>query len=230
MRGKAAFAIAAVLAAVSMLSACIPHRQAVVVVPEVRGQVRDGVSGSPLSAVAVDVAWHGTLGAVHTEPVLSAEDGTFLLPLHREPHTTWRLPTVGGVYRSHVLLRARHADYPDGFTQVGYVFPLQEQVEDSLILLLRDLAPVPDAVSACAPEPHELHAYTLALMLDELVQMEWFRTMLAEFEQRGDALTESLDTTLRAWSVRCELPLDFRTQLMQSYRPLLPRLPDATNR
>jgi hypothetical protein len=202
-----------IIAIISILGACIPIKQEIVVVPQSWGEVRDGLTGEPLPGVAVEVIRHASLEAIRTEPVLSGADGTFLLPLWMQKRTLWMLPTAGNIYRSSVSLRARHVDYADAYGLVAYVFPDQMQTEDTVLFLFADLATLPETVPAGCLDPREHHAYTLALALENMTGADWFIASMAQGDRR-EALLESLRNTLRGLTERCQLPrIDVTTLL-----------------
>jgi hypothetical protein len=202
---RAITGIFTVIAVIGILGACIPIKQEIVVVPQSRGEVRDGITGEPLPGVAIEVIRHATLGAMQTEPVLSGADGAFLLPLRMQQRTLWMLPTAGNIYRSSVSLRARHVDYADAYGLVAYVFPDQMQTEDTVLFLFTDLATLPETAPAGCLDPREHHAYTLALALEKMAGTDWFTDLMAQGDRRY-ALLEYLRNTLRGLTERCQLP------------------------
>ncbi|WP_194755879.1 hypothetical protein [Aliidiomarina indica] len=209
--------LALVASVAFFMSACIPVRQNVVIVPQTTGSVWAAETGQPLGNIALQA--HLRESKIYPDtPILSESVGPFLIPLWEEERTDWRLPTVGGTYREGYLLEARHQDYAPAYMHVAFIHPFERQADGFPVFVYTEHMELPDTIAECPPRMATAHAWTLANDLPRLAEETWFQEIFVRHGAQVHMLDEYFSTTLGHFYRSCGISSQDQQAINQVYR------------
>ncbi|TRW49527.1 hypothetical protein FM042_01290 [Aliidiomarina halalkaliphila] len=200
-----------------LISACIPVRHSVVIVPQTTGSVWVAETGQPLGNIALQA--HLRQDGVYPDtPIYSESAGPFLIPLWEEERTDWRLPTVGGTYREGYFLEARHQDFAPAYMYIAFVHPFERQADGFPLIVYHEHLPLPDAIADCPERAATAHAWTLANDLPRLANEAWFRDVFVRHGAEVNMLDEYFSTALGHFYRSCGISSEEQRQISRTYR------------
>lgn len=200
-----------------LISACIPVRQNVVIVPQTTGSVWVAQTGQPLGNISLQAHLRQN-GKYPDTPIYSESNGPFLIPLWEEERTDWRLPTVGGTYREGYLLEAKHQDFAPAFMYIAFIHPFERQADGFPIIVYDEHLPLPEAIVDCPERPATTHAWTLANDLPRLANEAWFRDVFVRHGAEVYMLDEYLNMALGHFYRSCGISSQEQQAINQTYR------------
>ncbi|RUO36269.1 hypothetical protein [Aliidiomarina sanyensis] len=200
-----------------ILASCVPIQQEVVVVPQTTGSVWDAHTGDAVSQVTLRARTEND-EFYPSPPLTSDTPGQFSIPLWEEERTTWRLPTVGGSYRSGYVLEVSHADFMNGYMLIAFIHPFQRQTDGYPVLMYREYTPLPDLLEACTLRPATRHAWTLASDLNRLAREDWFNALFISFGAEIYMIEEYLDSELNHFYRSCGISGEEQLAIQRTYR------------
>lgn len=207
----------AVVIAAAFMSACIPVRQSVVIVPQTTGTAWVAETGQPLGNITLQA--HLRQNTLYPDtPIFSESAGPFLVPLWEEERTNWRLPTVGGTYREGYLLEAQHQDFAPAFMYIAFIYPFERQADGFPIIVYDEYISLPEAILDCPERPATAHAWTLANDLPRLANEVWFQDVFMRHGAEVYMLDEYLNAALGHFYRSCGISSQDQQAINQTYR------------